>query len=154
MAAIACDYIRRVDEYVLVARIDAPSSAIRNQPCCDLLGRHLCKALGMRKAEGQRYLFTVGQCNMLPEKHPAGPPTYMPPEIHTASAALPLARNGCGCALRRQTETSRGCGILGPKSYLDEQSVHVSIETAVAEQSSLMALREVEVILACTCLHL
>jgi hypothetical protein len=37
---------------------------------------------------------------------------------------------------------------------LDEQSVHVSIETAVAEQSSLMALREVEVILACTCLHL
>jgi hypothetical protein len=98
--------------------------------------------------------FIYIQCNMLPEKHPAGPPTYMPPEIHTASAALPLARNGCGCALRRQTETSRGCGILGPKSYLDEQSVHVSIETAVAEQSSLMALREVEVILACTCLHL
>jgi hypothetical protein len=37
----------------------------------------------MRKAEGQRYLFTVGQCNMLPEKHPAGPPSYMPPEIHS-----------------------------------------------------------------------
>ncbi len=114
MAAIACDYFRRVDEYVLVARIDAPSSAIRNQPCCDLLGRHLCKALGMREPEGQRYLYIYTVQHVAREA--SGRPTHVyasgDPQLH------PLHYRWRGTAVAvpsavKPPETSRGRGIVG-----------------------------------------